>query len=303
MPERAPAAARPAGSRRTTPRRPAPPPRDQHEHHGLEREVDAVQHAEGRAGVVDAGQAQPAGARRRCCRAARAGRGPAPWSTGRATTTVDRDDELEAAHRRGLRGSPASASASTQRGHRPSRPAALVTSGTTRQQRSHLVPSARVDRRPAAASSAPSPAVEPHAPTRRRASAGTPRSGAAGRARRRPPARSTAADRLPPMVLSCRFCSSATFTDVAHGAERGPALDERRRRAGPRGPRGKSAMCTDASRAPGQAAPQLVHRHRQDRRQQPRQAVDDREHRRLARAPRLASAAPKVYIRSLVTST
>ena len=63
------------------------------------------------------------------------------WSS---TTTRDDDDELElplaqSADHAGAAG----ASASTQRGHSPSVPASRLTAGTTRQQRSHLTPSAR----------------------------------------------------------------------------------------------------------------------------------------------------------------
>ena len=75
------------------------------------------------------------------------------------------------------------------------------------------------------------------------------------------------------------------------------------RRARPRGrPSARAAPRPSTARGPReqrhvhrrlalarQHPPQLVHRHRQDRRQQARQAVDDDEHRGLARAARLAT--------------
>ena len=109
------------------------------------------------------------------------------------------------------------------------------------------------------------------------------------------------ADRLAAITFSFRFSSSCRLTwsrTAASGAHRSSSAASFRH---PRSSFGNSAMCTDASRSPGNMPPQLVHRHRQDRREQARQAVDDDVHRRLARAARL-DLAPKVYIRSFVTS-
>ena len=99
-----------------------------------------------------------------------------------------------------------------------------------------------------------------------------------------------------PIVLSWRAVSERALTvsrisSSAPSAARAASIDGgARRRAG------TSAMWTEGSRAApaGQVTPQLVGRDRQDRREQPRQAVRDDVHRRLRRAPLARVGAERV---------
>ena len=199
-------------------------------------------------------------------------------------------------------GAPAPPSASTQRSQMPAQSGSVRTLGTNRQQRAHFTPGAfsTSTRTSSAPSAAPTLSVDVRDDEEHRQLARD-----AARAARRSARCAVTTTRAPselPMTLSLRFSSSAALTVSRTSSRRVPAS---RRARDPRSgrPSGKSSRCTDAERGPGQVAPELVGGDRQDRRQQPRQAVADQVHRRLRRAPLAASAAPSVYIRSFVTST
>ena len=184
---------------------------------GLAREVHRVEHPERRAGVVHPRQAQQPGitSMLSCSSSALRTSAFVTWSR---IDDDEHDGQLEAArtagHGRDAQRLTGSASASTQRSHRPLNASPALTVGTYRQQRSHLMPSARSTctlrsggLRPLGARRCrrPGPA------TRRTASAdrrGTPR--ATGQRARGGQPHARRQDDV--ITFSCRFSSSATFT-------------------------------------------------------------------------------------------
>ena len=93
-------------------------------------------------------------------------------------------------------------------------------------------------------------------------------------------AASERADRL----LLAASPRARALTDVAHLEQPLPPVVELRVDAALDSARGNSARWTDALARARQVPPQLVGRHRQDRREQPRQPVGDHVHRGLRRA-------------------
>ena len=235
--------------------------------------------------------------RRRSCRSRRAPTGAQPAAAAFAAGLQRRRRRLI-----GVGGidhatsRPSSAgSASTQRLHSPAvagsrrHPARRASSARTSR------PSARDDRRrstPVAARPCRASTCDTMNSIGRSASccAQQRRGSPAGRQRRRAPAASV------PISLSCRAVSSARLTSSRIARSRVPArVERRRRRSASSVGRGKQREVHRllARAAARQVPPQLVGRHRQDRRQQPRQAVGHHVHRRLRRAPLAASPRAK----------
>ncbi len=181
-------------------------------------------------------------------------------------------------------------------------------SGTMRQQRAHLCAFGARDRhlervaaRPVAAAELDLRGDEQHRQRRRD-------SAPAARGFRRAPAASRARRAKSPIVFDWRAASSARFTSSRMAISRcQSATSAGSANASSDSRAGNSARCTDSSRVPGQVPPQLVAGHRQDRRQQPRQAVGDHVHRGLRRAalaripPRTCRADPSTRRRRTPT--